>query len=125
MTRSQTTALTEKSPASSHVASHALSGPSRHARDARLPVRGDLAHIRLAGEVFVPHYAVPMRHIATDAASLLAAARDDAAHLAEVDAGTVFDVLDMAGQWAWGVVGGDGLVGYLPLAVLEAKGEPA
>jgi hypothetical protein len=29
-------------------------------------------------------------------------------------------VLDIAGSWAWGQVGEDGLVGYLPLAVLEA-----
>lgn len=117
--------MTDKSPAIPPFSSYALAGPSRHPRDACLPVRGDLAHIRLAGEVFVPHYAVPMRHVATAAASLLGAARTDAAHLGEIEAGTVFDVLDMAGQWAWGAVGGDGIVGYLPLAVLAAEGEPA
>lgn len=100
-------------------ASFALSGPSRHARDAYLPVRGDLAHVRLAGEVFVPHYAVPMPHRVTGTASLLAAARDDAAVLCAVAEGARFDVLDMAGTWAWGVVDGDGMVGYLPLANLE------
>ncbi|MDR7101769.1 SH3 domain-containing protein [Croceicoccus sp. BE223] len=117
--------MTDKSPAVPQFSSYALAGPSRHARDACLPVRGDLAHIRLAGEVFVPHYAVPMRHVATAAASLLAAARTDAAHLAEIEAGTVFDVLDIAGRWAWGVVGGDGIVGYLPLDALAAEGDPA
>jgi hypothetical protein len=29
---------------------------------ASVPVRGDVAHIRLAGKVFVPHYVVPMPH---------------------------------------------------------------
>lgn len=100
-------------------ASFALSGPSRHARDAFLPVRGDLAHVRLAGEVFVPHYAVPMPHRLTCETRLLAAARDDAAEVCAVASGARFDVLDMAGAWAWGVVDGDGLVGYLPLANLE------
>jgi hypothetical protein len=29
-------------------------------------------------------------------------------------------VLDIAGGWAWGQVGDAGLVGYLPMAALEA-----
>ena len=30
-------------------------------------------------------------------------------------------VLDIAGGWAWGQVGEDGFVGYLPMAVLEER----
>jgi hypothetical protein len=68
-----------------------------------IPVRGDLAHIRLAGKVFVPHYSVPMpRVIAAGGTELRRAGRDDADVMAPLDAGTVFSVLDMAGNWAWG-----------------------
>jgi hypothetical protein len=42
--------------------------------------------------------------------------------MAPLDAGTVFNVLDMAGNWAWGQVGVDGLVGYVPLAALAEPG---
>ncbi|WP_240704889.1 SH3 domain-containing protein [Croceicoccus sediminis] len=105
------------SPASQ---SFALAGPSRHARDAVLPVRGDLAHIRLAGEVFVPHYAVPMPHRLAATCVLLSAARDDAEVLGELSEGSAFDVLDMAGGWAWGVADGDGAVGYVALDQLTA-----
>ncbi|RVQ66437.1 SH3 domain-containing protein [Croceicoccus ponticola] len=114
--------MTNSSPANLEFASFSLSGPSRHVRDGNLPVRGDLAHIRLAGEVFVPHYAVPMPHRVIADAVLVAASRDDAAAIADVPAGTSFDVLDMAGAWAWGVVGENGPVGYLPIAGLESGG---
>lgn len=101
--------------------SFALSGPSRAADPARLPVRGDLAHIRLAGQVFVPHYAVPLPYCTTASAELLAAARSDAAVLATIEPDTRFDVLDIAGNWAWGSVGEDGLVGYVALDRLAAQ----
>ena len=82
-------------------------------------MRGDLAHIRLAGEVFVPHYAVPMTHRTLALARLESAPRDDAEVLATMEPGTRFDVLDMAGDWAWGCVGEDGPVGYVRLNLLE------
>lgn len=112
--------MTSPTTAPNEYASFALAGPSRQKRDAYLPVRGDLAHIRLAGSVFVPHYAVPMAYRLTAQAQLLGAARTDAVVLTEVNADASFDVLDIAGDWAWGVVDGDGMVGYLPLASLEA-----
>ena len=34
--------------------------------------------------------------------------------------GEVFDVLDIAGGWAWGQAQSDLLVGYVDMAVLEA-----
>ncbi|MBP6364414.1 MAG: hypothetical protein KA329_12950, partial [Novosphingobium sp.] len=50
-----------------------LSGPAEKLDAAHWPVRGDLAHIRLAGRCFVPHYAVPMeRTIVAAGANLLA-----------------------------------------------------
>jgi len=45
----------------------AMTGPSVTADPGCLPVRGDLAHIKLAGLCFVPHYAVPMPHRLTAA----------------------------------------------------------
>jgi len=100
----------------------ALSGPAEKLDAAHWPVRGDLAHIRLAGRCFVPHYAVPMeRRIAAGGAKLLAA--NDAASdvREELAAGTLFNLLDVTGGWAWGQVGEDGFVGYLPVEALEDR----
>jgi hypothetical protein len=103
----------------------ALLGAMKLADPARTPVRGDLAHIALAGRYFVPHYAVPLlRRIGAGGAALRGAARADADTLAELPAGSAFEVLDIAGQTAWGQVVGDaggdgGLVGYVALDMLE------
>ncbi len=98
----------------------ALSRPSEAFDPLHRPVRGDLAHIRCAGRIFVPHYAVPMPHRLLAAADLLRAGRADGEVLFSLLQGTLFNVLDMAGGWAWGQVGEDGLVGYLPMATLAA-----
>ena len=99
----------------------ALTGPSVTAEAGHLPVRGDLAHIKLAGRYFVPHYAVPMPHVAGNGGAVLrSAARADAETVETIPAGATFDVLDIAGGWAWGQVGEDGLVGYLPVESLAA-----
>jgi Bacterial dipeptidyl-peptidase Sh3 domain len=100
----------------------ALSGPSEKLDAPHWPVRGDLAHVRLAGRVFVPHYAVPMEHYVIEAGATLRVAGREDAELREVLAGgTLFNVLDMAGGWAWGQVGEDGFVGYLPLEALQER----
>lgn len=97
----------------------ALTGPGEKLDPARHPARGDLAHIRLAGQVFVPHYAVPLPYVLAEPAALLAAPREDAPLREQLPAGPVFNVLDIAGKWAWGQVGEDGAVGYLPVAALR------
>jgi hypothetical protein len=103
-----------------------LAGPAEKLDAAHWPVRGDLAHIALAGRCFVPHYAVPMPHRVAEAAALKALPREEAETLDSLPAGARFDVLDMAGNWAWGIVacegvsGLGGFVGYLPLAALTA-----
>lgn len=111
----------EPSPQRPDVAERllALSGPSLAAEPGHLPLRGDLAHIKLAGRCFVPHYAVPMLHTVRGEALLLSHARDDADLIATLAEGTRFEVLDMAGAWAWGQLENDGLVGYVSLASLE------
>jgi len=99
-----------------------LSGPSVTAEAGHLPVRGDLAHIRLAGRYFVPHYAVPMPHTILDSgAALRKAAKADAEQVETLAAGGTFDVLDISGAWAWGQFGEDGPVGYVLLTHLEAQ----
>ncbi|MDE2435496.1 MAG: hypothetical protein KGM49_04455 [Sphingomonadales bacterium] len=100
----------------------ALSGPAEKLDVGHWPVRGDLAHIRLAGRCFVPHYAVPMpRTVATAGATLRKLGRPDAEAVDDLAGGTLFNVLDIAGGWAWGQAGDDGFVGYLPLESLEER----
>jgi hypothetical protein len=60
-----------------------------------------------------PPVARPPAH--TLAARAEAETRDDLA------GGETFNVLDIAGGWAWGQVGEDGCVGYLPLEALEQR----
>lgn len=97
-----------------------LAGPADRSDKPHLPVRGDLAHIALAGRYFVPHYAVPMPHRLLAAATLRNAGREGGEALRPLAAGEVFDVLDMSGGWAWGQAASDHLVGYVEMAVLEA-----
>ncbi|MEP7221489.1 MAG: SH3 domain-containing protein [Novosphingobium sp.] len=106
-----------------------LNGPMKIADPARTAVRGDLAHVALAGRYFVPHYAVPMaRVVHSGGAQLLGASRADSPVLAELAGGSAFAVLDIAGGLAWGqcgdaegtgVSGIGGFVGYVPLDQLE------
>jgi hypothetical protein len=101
----------------------ALTGPSVTAEAGHLPVRGDLAHIKLAGLYFVPHYAAPMPHVVKQAgASLRKAAKPDSEEIGKLSAGATFDVLEIAGDWSWGQFGEDGPVGYVLMAELEAEG---
>jgi hypothetical protein len=102
--------------------SYSLGGPApkfdgnAHTR----AVRGDVAHIRYAGQVFVSHYAVPMpRTVGAAGATLRTAGRAEAEEIGTLAAGETFNLLDSAGGWGWGQQGEDGLVGYLPLTALE------
>lgn len=101
-----------------------LSGPSEKLDAAHWPVRGDLAHISLAGRCFVPHYSVPMPHVVkAPGAALRKLGQAQADVLSELNAGDAFDVLDMSGGWCWGQVAdgalGSGFVGYIPHDLLE------
>lgn len=102
--------------------SFALSGPGATAEAGHLPVRGDLAHVKLAGRYFVPHYVVPMAHQVIEPATLRKSQGDAGEPIEVLVPGTGFNVLDIAGGWAWGQVGEDGFVGYLPVfALVVAK----
>lgn len=103
---------------------YALSGPSVTAEAGHLAVRGDLAHIKLAGLYFAPHYAVPMPHRVGPGGALLRKTEgSDAEIVCELPEGTNFDMLDISGKWAWGQTtggsfGSDGPVGYVALTEL-------
>lgn len=97
-----------------------LSGPSEKLDAAHWPVRGDLAHINLAGRVFVPHYAVPMeRKVVPAGAKLFALNSKDSDVRQMLGGNSLFNVLDITGGWAWGQVGDDGFVGYVPVEALS------
>jgi len=105
---------------------YAMTGPGVVPESGNLPVRGDLAHIRLAGLYFVPHYAVPMPHVVADAnagARLFASIDASGEALAVLGAYEQFNVLDISGGWAWGQIGEDGPVGYVAMTELERAGQ--
>ena len=58
--------------------------------------------------------------VAAATAQLRSLGRNDADVIDTLAQGAEFQVLDMSGGWAWGQVGDDGFVGYLPLAALVA-----
>ena len=85
-----------------------------------MPLRGDLAHIGLAGTYFVPHYAVPQpRSVMPGGAPLHADPREDAEELCTLMEGDSFEVLDVIGTWAWGCLSLEGPVGYVHVDRLE------
>ncbi len=105
----------------------AMTGPMVITDPAHTPVRGDLAHVRLAGKFFVPHYAVPANYrVVAGGAQLLSSLRSDAEVLGQLAPGNLFEVLDVAGGKAWGQAGGaaadvNGPVGYVSMDQLEPE----
>ena len=101
--------------------SFSLSGPGERVPVPAMPVRGDLAHIAMAGRVFVPHYAVPDAHVATCDTPIRAKSDPSSDILGNLAKGSVFEVLDVAGGFAWGAVESDGPVGYVAIADLSRR----
>jgi hypothetical protein len=81
-------------------------------------VRGDLADVRLAEHVFAPHYAAPLLATASTAATLFAG-RGQVEPLVQLAPGDAFEVLELAGDHAWGVAPASGLVGYVDRTALD------
>jgi hypothetical protein len=69
--------------------------------------------VRLADRVFAPHYAAPVAMVLNAAEELRHARETDSAVLATLAPGDLFEVLEFAGDHAWGVAPGCGLVGYI------------
>ena len=80
-------------------------------------VRGDLADIRLAEQVFAPHYAQAMLCRVCWTTPLLDAI--DGTPIAELVKGEAFELLELAGGHGWGVAPGHELVGYVDRRALE------
>lgn len=80
-------------------------------------VRGDLADVRLADRVFAPHYAVAMPCVAARPVALLAQPRGE--RIADLAHGDAFELLELAGDHAWGLASATGLVGYCDRSALE------
>jgi len=98
-----------------------LSGPLARPAPGTLPLRGDLAHIALAGTHLAAHYVIPEERFIGDApAPMHLMPRDDSEVTATIDAGTRFEVLDVAGAWVWGCIGPDGPSGYILADQLRA-----
>lgn len=96
-----------------------LSGPVERPAVGTLPIRGDLAHIALAGRFLVANYVVPQaRRIGEAGAELLAQPIDGTEAVAQLAAGSAFEALDYAGDWCWGCCGSEGPSGYLRTALL-------
>ena len=99
---------------------YSLAGPVDKPDPLRTPLRGDLAHIGLAGRYLVPHYVVPSQAMVGDCgANLRAGPSDESEIIHDLSPGQRFDLLDSAGQWAWGCLGLEGPVGYVRLSELE------
>ena len=83
-------------------------------------MRPDIADIRLADQVFAPHYAKAMRRTLAVETPLRAGRGDDAETLAMLRPGDDFDLLDVTGNAAWGIAIGAGMVGYVDASALGA-----
>ncbi len=97
-----------------------LSGPVERADPRVVPIRGDLAHVALAGRYFVPHYAVPQPRIVMPGGAPLLAGPGQGEELCTLMEGDSFEVLDITGNWAWGCLSLSGPVGYIAIDRLEA-----
>ena len=96
-----------------------LTGPLRKPVPGTLPLRGDLAHIALAGTHLAAHYVVPsaIRTVAVTPLYLQPSA--SAASNGTIDNGTDLELLDVQGDWAWITHGPDGPSGYVEVAKLN------
>jgi hypothetical protein len=90
-----------------------LKGPVEKPAPGALPLRGDLAHIALAGTHLAAHYVIPHVHaVGPDGAGLRLTPRADAEVFVTLAPASRFELLDVAGEWAWGCPGPHGPAGW-------------
>ena len=101
-------------------AKFSLHGPEEAFDPRNTAHRGDLADISLAGKMFAPHYAepLPMRCSAPKAMLRKNGGKNYEA-ISELLHGEDFQLLDVAGDWAWGYCEHDQYVGYVPVHALQ------
>lgn len=95
-----------------------LSGHSVKLDPASHAVRGDIADLELAHEVFAPHYARALAYRAKADTSVCAQAGTGGEPRAVLKAGETFGVLDISGGYAWGKTA-DGIPGYVVMTALS------
>jgi hypothetical protein len=106
-----------KSRATFTLQGHSFVGDKR-----TTPIRGDLADIKLAGQLFAPHYAVPMiRSCIVPSAMMHEQSDGDSTGISELIYGEDFAVLDVSGIWAWGYTVHDDYLGYVELSALADR----
>jgi NlpC/P60 family/Bacterial dipeptidyl-peptidase Sh3 domain len=99
--------------------SFSLTGPSISLDPRVHAVRGDLADIALAGQLFAPHYARPMpMRCSAVSAMLHGTPSSDGKAISQLLYGEDFMVVDISAGWAWGYCRFDHYVGYVPEDVL-------
>jgi hypothetical protein len=98
-----------------------LKGPVEKPAPGTLPLRGDLAHIALAGIHLAAHYVIPhQRQVGEAGAGLRLNPREDAEVFETLAPGSRFELLDVAGEWVWGGPGPQGPSGWCRAAELAA-----
>lgn len=94
-----------------------LKGPVAKPAPGTLPLRGDLAHIALAGTHLAAHYVIPQPRVVGPAGvDVMENTRDDSPVITRFEAGTMIEALDVAGEWIWGCLGPEGPSGYMKVA---------
>lgn len=91
-----------------------LKGPVQKPAPGTLPLRGDLAHMALAGTHLAAHYVIPhLRSVGAADVDVMENTRDDSPVVTRFAAGTPLEVLDTSGEWVWVCLGPEGPSGYI------------
>ena len=99
-----------------------LKGPVQKPAPGTLPLRGDLAHIALAGTHLAAHYVIPTYACVTASrTNMRAFARDDADINTELAKGREVEVLDIGHEWVWCCLGPQGPSGYVHTDCLDIE----
>jgi len=97
-----------------------LTGPVDRPEAGTIPLRGDLAHIALAGTYLAAHYVIPKTaRVTSDRAEMLLQPQADAQVNDSFDSGSMLEALDVGRDWTWCCAGPDGPSGYIRSDLLE------
>jgi len=100
-----------------------LLGPVDKPAPGTLPLRGDLAHIALAGTHLAAHYVIPRpARVRSERADMLCLPQEGAAPNCTLERGRMVEMLDVEGRWTWCCIGPEGPSGYVLSDSLEPDG---
>ncbi len=102
-----------------------LKGPVEKPAPGTLPLRGDLAHIALAGTHLAAHYVIPgSALVRSEETAMHSLARDDSEVTLILDRGAALEVLDAGEEWTWCCLGPAGPSGYVLTRALDLGAPP-